>query len=159
MILAWSSLAYVQTNYFLLCWLYLCVAVNNSANRFSWPHKMKKMVFAISPPLEFLLRNYVLLLNTCMHSIVLDLSLCSLLFSIGELGLRLVNSSNDLSKGLLEVYYEGQWHSVCADSFTPADSSAACRQLGFSDGEWDPANIASGKVKTKYKPSKKVNPG
>ena len=87
------------------------------------------------------------MLNTCI-SFVYDLSLYSLP-PIDELGLRLVNSSGDLSKGLLEVYYEGQWHSVCADGFTPADSSAACRQLGFTGGEGDPANIDSGKGKAK----------
>ena len=71
--------------------------------------------------------------------------LCSPLLSrADELGLRLVNSSDDLSQGLLEVYHQGKWRGVCADSFTSADSSAACHQLGFDGGDWDLANIGSG---------------
>ena len=94
-----------------------------------------------------------------MESFVHDLSPCLLPSLIDELGLRLVNSSDDLSNGLLEVYYQGQWRSVCADGFTPADSSAACRQLGFSGGEGDPTNIDSGKGKQNYEQPKKVNHG
>ncbi|XP_064388391.1 soluble scavenger receptor cysteine-rich domain-containing protein SSC5D-like isoform X3 [Halichondria panicea] len=48
--------------------------------------------------------------------------------------LRLVRRSSDTggSYGRLEVYYRGQWGTVCQDNFSPNDAKVACRQLGFS---------------------------
>ncbi|XP_063962496.1 scavenger receptor cysteine-rich domain-containing group B protein-like [Lytechinus pictus] len=44
---------------------------------------------------------------------------------------RLVNGPTE-QEGLLKIFYNGQWGSVCDDDWDDVDSQVVCRQLGFS---------------------------
>ena len=61
--------------------------------------------------------------------------------------LRLVarngRTSSSLTAGRLEVYYSGEWGTVCDDEFGATAARIACNQLGFTAGYYRYATIGS----------------
>ena len=47
--------------------------------------------------------------------------------------LRLVDGAVE-HEGRLEMYYDGQWGTICDDYWTAEDEDVACKQLGYPDG-------------------------
>ena len=60
-------------------------------------------------------------------------------------GVRLVGGSVP-SEGRVEVFYDGQWGTVCDDGWYITDASVVCRQLGFTGATnaWRSAHFGPG---------------
>lgn len=52
------------------------------------------------------------------------------ILTAGQLTARLVNGTG--WAGRLEILYNGEWSTVCDDSFENPDAQVACRMLGFA---------------------------
>ena len=61
--------------------------------------------------------------------------------------LRLVardgRTSPSLTAGRLEIFYNGQWGTVCDNEFGASEARIACNQLGFTGGYLDYTNVGS----------------
>ncbi|XP_033630027.1 adhesion G-protein coupled receptor G4-like isoform X2 [Asterias rubens] len=66
-------------------------------------------------------------------------------FSDSSAGVRLVGGSVP-SEGRVEVFYDGQWGTVCDDGWYITDASVVCRQLGFTGATnaWLSAHFGEG---------------
>jgi hypothetical protein len=100
-------------------------------------------------------RGLIIVCFVCMplHLIIGAPLLTSLdipLYSSGQTSgdLRLVarngQTSRYLTAGRLEVYYNGQWGTVCANYFRALEAVTACNQLGFPDGYLHYTSVDSG---------------
>ena len=58
---------------------------------------------------------------------------------------RLVSSTNSLSSGRVEVFYNGTWGTICDDWWDLQDANVVCRQLGYDGALSAPRQAAFGR--------------
>lgn len=64
---------------------------------------------------------------------------------VAKIQLRLAGQKRKHSEGRVEVYYDGQWGTVCDDDFTIHAAHVVCRELGYVEAKSWTASSSYGK--------------
>lgn len=60
---------------------------------------------------------------------------------VAKIQLRLAGQKRKHSEGRVEVYYQGQWGTVCDDDFSIHAAHVVCRELGYVEAKsWTPSS-------------------
>lgn len=67
--------------------------------------------------------------------------------NVAKIQLRLAGQKRKHSEGRVEVYYDGQWGTVCDDDFSIHAAHVVCRELGYVEAKSWTASSSYGKGK------------
>ncbi|KAK2093834.1 Lysyl oxidase 2 [Saguinus oedipus] len=65
--------------------------------------------------------------------------------NVAKIQLRLAGQKRKHSEGRVEVYYDGQWGTVCDDDFSIHAAHVVCRELGYVEAKSWTASSSYGK--------------
>lgn len=69
---------------------------------------------------------------------------------VTKIQLRLAGQKRKHSEGRVEVYYQGQWGTVCDDDFSIHAAHVVCRELGYVEAKSWTASSSYGKGEGKH---------
>ena len=102
-------------------------------------------MLTVSVAAIYLLLNVPILLTVVVLTVTVMMLIATMYLSVlldvtgiwnnspyaGMIRLQAGNYSNE---GLVEVYCNGQWGTICGTGFSTSDANTICRQLGYDSG-------------------------